>query len=574
MSELLSVEKDFRLQGSTVLEKLSEWVISKGDSRCIYYGEDDRYLTYDELNRMSNKVANGYARLGVKKGDRISVLSKNALVTTITMFAAWKLGALYCPINNSYKGDLLAYIINDTQSKVLFLDQCFVENVNTIRDQIKNLPHLVVHEPKPEEHDFDTALIVQPASVFNMAAMDTLLEAPDNDPEVSVSEFDLAGIIYTSGTTGNPKGVVQNHRWLHSYNYLSLKLHHPDTVIYNDLPLYHVGGAYFNVVRAIWSGCQLALWDRFSPNEFWHRIHKSGATFAQLMDVMIDWLLQAPPSPDDRNNSLFMVGMNPLPANHHEVAKRFGFDFISAGYGSSEIGVGFFGLIDEFGDEPGTPVELQQGFTKDEWRQLYRDLNSKSVVSVEASLKKGFMGVPSPLVEVAVQDGAGKPVAPGAPGQAAFRSRLPDIFFREYFNKPEATHEAMQDGWYHPADIISYDENGLYYFEDRKQGFIRVRGENVSATTVEQQLDKHPMINRSAVVGVPASQGNEEDLAVFIVLKPDAGLSAETLRSWTRQVMPKFMQPKHIRFIDALPVTPTFKVERYKLKQIILAELT
>ncbi len=572
--DLPSLEKDFLSQGKTVLEKLDHWVAFKGDSPCLYYGEAGQIFTYQEFDRLTNQLANGFAKTGVGKGDRISILSKNNLVTTLAMFASWKLGAVYCPINNSYKGDLLAYILNDTGPKVLFLDQQFVADVNAVAERLEKLPLLVVHEPEEGDHDYNAAVTAQPDKSFGALTLNALLDAPDTTPDVPVFETDLANIIYTSGTTGNPKGVVQNHKWMHGYIYGLLRRCHQDEVIYSDLPLYHVGGACFNVVRAVWSGCKLALWDRFSPKDFWRRIHTSGATFAMLMDVMIDWLMQVPPSEEDRNNTLKHVGMMPLPANHHAVARRFGFDFVGIGYGSTELGAGFGGLIDEWPGEQGTPTMLWKGFSKEVIRQHHRELVSdNSLVPGNSTIRKGFMGVPSPLVDVKVVDEEGNPVGPRVPGQAVFRHRLPDMLFREYFNKPEATAEAVRDGWYYPSDLISYDEDGLYYFEDRKQGFIRVRGENLSAVTVEHQLQQHPAIHRSAVIGVPAAEGNEQDIAAFIVLKNGGDLPESCLHEWAEGALPKFMRPRYFRFVEELPVTPTFKVEKYKLKSQMLKEL-
>ncbi len=575
-SDLLLLEKDFLSQGKTVLEKLRHWVDCKGDSPCLYYGEDDRLFTYREFDRLTNQLANGLARLGVRKGDRISILSKNNLVTTLAMFASWKLGAVYCPINNRYKGDLLTYILNDTDPKALLGDQGFVADLNAVKPQLNQLPRIVVHTPKPGDHDFEDAVAAQPDQAFDALNLDALLDGADSAPGIPVDENDLANIIYTSGTTGNPKGVVHNHRWMHNYISGTLALHHPDDVLYSDLPMYHVGGACFNVVRAVWAGCKLALWDRFSPNSFWERMRLSGATHATLMDVMIDWLMKAPPSDRDREHALKVASMNPLPANHNEIARRFGIDFVGAGYGSTELGGGFGALIDELGDELPKSPAWQKGYSREAMRKLFVEVggSAQAIIGAQQPLRKGVMGLPNPLVDVKVVDDDGNPVPPNVPGHAAFRHKLPNMLFLEYFNKPEATAEAVRDGWYYPSDLISYDEDGLYYFEDRKQGFIRVRGENLSAVTVEHQLQRHPAIQRSAVIAVPAAEGNEQDIAAFVVLNNSQDLTEDALHAWSEAELPKFMRPRYFRFVEELPVTPTFKVEKYKLKERLLAELT
>lgn len=574
MLDLVKLEQDYLSQGNTVLEKLAEWVECRGDSVCLYYGEQDRQYSFRAFNALCNQAANGLSALGIQKGSRVSVLSKNAFVTTVAMFAAWKLGALYCPINNNYKGDLLAYIINDTNPKVLLADQQFTGSLNAIQNDIEQIPELVIYEPDTQAHDYDAALSTSPDEVFSSRSLSVLLDSSDDDPNVCVADTDLANIIYTSGTTGQPKGVVQNHRWIHHYNYYGLESAHPDNVIHSDLPLYHVGGALMNVAGAVWAGCCLALWDRFSPESFWSRIRRSGATHAPLVDTMINWLMDAPPSEYDKSHSLKAVNMIPLPSNHNDVARRFGIDFVIAGYGSTELGVGFTGLIDELGDEYPKSAQWEKGYTRQKIRELHAGVGSaKSLINGMLPVKKGFMGTLASLVDVKVVDEAHNEVAPGVPGQVAFRHKLSNMMFREYFNKPEATREAMRGDWYYPSDVVSYDEDGLYYFEDRKQGFIRVRGENLSATTVEQQIHKHPAISRCAVVGVPALQGSEEDIAAFLVLKDAGSTTVDELAQWVRDQLPKFMWPKHLRIVDTLPVTPTFKVEKFKLEQQLKAEL-
>jgi crotonobetaine/carnitine-CoA ligase len=183
------------------------------------------------------------------------------------------------------------------------------------------------------------------------------------------------------------------------------------------------------------------------------------------------------------------------------------------------------------------------------------------------------MGKPMIWLEAAVLNEKGDEVGPGVHGQLKFKGRIPNLIFKEYFNKPEATADAIRDGWFHSGDIVYYDENGIYYFVDRIGGFIRVRGENLSSHTVEGLLSAHPAVNSSAVFPVQAAEGGEEDIAAFIVLNEGAELLEEDFRSWIKTELPKYMWPKHIRFVDTLPVTPSFKVEKYKLKARIMEEL-
>ena len=214
-----------------------------------------------------------------------------------------------------------------------------------------------------------------------------------------------------------------------------------------------------------------------------------------------------------------------------------------------------------------------RGFSKPEIRQRAARLDLPVVPGWREEVRKGFMGRPLAMIEASLLNDQGNPTGPGEPGQVRFRGRLENSILKEYFNKPEATAEAMEDGWFSSGDIVVRDQDGMYRFVDRIGGFIRSRGENMSSHTVEALLNDHPAIGNSAVFPVPSAEGHEEDIAAFIVLNKGAALDEDELRGWIKDEMPRFMQPKYIRFVEDLPVTPTFKVEKYKLKAMIMKEL-
>jgi crotonobetaine/carnitine-CoA ligase len=563
------LEADLAKDGEVIVHKLEEWARTRGDRTFFYYGEEDRRLSFREFNGLANAIAHNLSSMGIQKGDRISLFLMNPLVTALAMFGMWKIGAVYCPINFNYHGRLLSYQINDTEPKLLIAEQCRVPALNDVEAEVPDVP-VVLHQPVEGEHDFDPAC--EDAVLhdgFRPYSFRDLMEGDASNPGIAVDYMDTANIIYTSGTTGPAKGVVQAHRWIHNYIYYNLKFSHPDDVVHNDLPLYHVGGAFANVGRAAWGGCMVAVWDRFSPSEFWQRVEKAGATSAILLDVMMPWLLIPEETADDRRNTLKQVHMQPLPEYHHAFARRFGIDVVSVGYGQTEAGGGFVGLIDELGDEEGTPPELMKGHTREDAWRIAGGLGVP-VVPGGSRIKKGFMGRPSLLLEAAVLDENDRELDPGQHGQLAFRPRLPFLMLEEYFNKPEATLEVFRNLWFHTGDGGYEDEDGSYYFVDRMGGFIRRRGENISSYQIEDIITGHPRVGVCAAFPVPAEQGEEDDIVVYVVSQGE--LSEGDLRAWIEAEMPRFMRPQHIRFVDALPQTPTYKVEKYKLKQRFLEE--
>lgn len=558
-------------QMGLLVRKVEGWAQTQPDKPFFYYGEDDRTYSYGEFNQRANNLAFHLQALGVEKGDRVSLFLQHPFITILVMFSLWKIGAIFCPINFLYRGRLLSYQLNDTRPKLLITENGREPFLNQIGPDLGHLP-VLVYQPAEGDHNFkaeNLSLTLDPR--FQGGVLNDLLSGSHPNPETELNYWDTANIIYTSGTTGPPKGVVQSYRWLQNYCFYGVKLLHADDIVYCDLPLYHVGGAFSLVGRAAWRGCTVAVWDRFSASEFWNRIRKSRATYCLLLDVMMPWLLQPPEKEEDRHNTLRRVHMQPLPEYHQAFAKRFGIDFVNVGYGATEIGYGCAALIDETCNGEGTPEGFRRGFSKEEIRSIADQLDLP-VIPGNIPIKKGFMGRPGRFHELTIAGEHDEPLGVGEYGQILIRNRLPHILLDEYFNRPEATAQVFRNLWFHTGDGAFRDEQGIFYFVDRMGGFIRVRGENISSYQIEDTLNTHPRIVVSAAFPVPADKGLEDDIVVYIVCAPEAELSEEALRSWIEKEMPKYMWPRYIRFIEALPQTPTHKVEKYKLKELFLNE--
>ncbi|RBW48901.1 AMP-binding protein [Marinobacter sp. F3R11] len=550
-------------EGDVPLYQLKRHAFENGDKVFIYYGETGESLTFREMYDRSLNIACGLASLGIQRGQPVSVLTSNSLLAAISMFACWQVGAIYAPINFNLKGKLLSYQISDTAAPVLITDPSFGSELHKIGSDIA--PCHVVFGPDTSGEAGESDVELPNSTVHRL---DTLAASEISLADPGLGPFDPATIIYTSGTTGPAKGVLLPFRWINQYAFAGRSQWTPEDVVYCDLPMYHVGGAYALLVKAVWKGNTVGLWNRFSPSEYWSRIRECGASTGILLDVMIPWLMSAPPSDDDRNNTLNKVHMQPLPANHYEVAKRFGFDFVTCGFGQTESGAGFMAIIDELGDQPGTQPELYKGLSKDELRASAKAAG-RLLVSGEQDLPAGFMGRPSPLVDVAILDEDDNRLPPGQVGQLAFRPRFPGLLLQQYLNKPEATLKAWRNLWFHTGDAVVEGDDGTFRFVDRMGGYFRVRGENVSSYEVESLLVDHPEVRAVAAVPMPAQEGNEDDIAVFIELKEAGSTTENDIATFAADHMPKYMRPRHIRIVDTLPVTPTNKIEKYKLKQMI-----
>ncbi|GAA2098613.1 class I adenylate-forming enzyme family protein [Brevibacterium salitolerans] len=569
--------------GVTLLDRLDHWAERRPEAVCIYDGEAGEEVTYRQFARDTDRMAGSLAALGIRKGDRVSVFTTHSVLAAQTVFACWKAGAIYCPVNFSYRGRLLSYQLNDTGPRLVITDEDLVGRIDEVWAELEE-PGLgaavLGHEGTAgglREHASATAASgtagpdaqgsAEPSGSTGAPRVPwSSLTADLPRPAVTVGPGDPANIVYTSGTTGPAKGVLQPHLWVNQYTFGMRGNLDEDDVVYNDLPMYHVGGAFANFGKAVWAGCETALWNRFSASEFWDRIALRGATSAILLDVMVPWLMKAPPSETDRENTLSKVHMQPLPLHHTEVARRFGIDFVSAGFGQTESGAPLKLLLDECPPGTGTPEHLLRGKRR---ADILADCARRGTTVVDGAqvTVKGAMGYPAAFCEVEVLDSFEKPCAPGQPGELAVRPRIPDLMMLEYIGKPDATAHAWRGGWFHTGDSALREEDGSFRFIDRLGDRIRVKGENLSSFQVEDLLNTHPAVQMSAVFAVPGEEGDEDDIVAYVVPAEGTAVREEDLRAHAEETMPRYMRPRHIRIVADIPRTPTNKIEKYKLRR-------
>jgi carnitine-CoA ligase len=559
---MIEIKSLLEEQEEIIVRRLEDLAEKYPQKSYLFYGEDNRDFTFKEFNQRTNSLARNLQLLGVQKGDIIPVFLRNPMISTFSMFGIWKSGGIYSPINYNYKGDLLLYQLKDTKAKVVITERKLVSFIYEIIDQT-NIETVIIYSPQNVEN-----------KKLNGSEVDfwTLTTGNTENLNTDLMYWDIANIIYTSGTTGKPKGVVQSYRWMNQYTFYRRRFFNEEDVIYNDLPLYHVGGAFFNVIAATWAGAKVALWDKFSGKDFWERIRLCEATSILLLDVMIPYLMNANKESTDRYNTVNKVYMQPLPQHHHQVARRFGFDIVMSGFGQTESGQGAVGVIQELTEGEGTPEELYKGRSHEEIIKVCERLGVE-VRNGSENLVKGYMGKPSMLIEATILNEQDEECEVGVVGQLAFRSRFPNAIFEEYYNNIDATLKVNRNLWFHTGDACYKNKEGTLFFVDRMGGIIRVKGEFVSSYQVEDYINNHPNVAISAVFPIPAKVGDEDDIVIFIVLKEGKTLTEYDINDWIKAHLPKYMWPKYIRFVSELPRTPSSKIEKFKLRKILEDEL-
>ncbi|MBZ6496811.1 class I adenylate-forming enzyme family protein [Natrinema longum] len=524
----------------------------------LIYGPDDRHVTYRELDTTANRIANGLQELGVEHGSNVSLMAAHPLETLFGMFGINKAGGVYSPINFEYEGETLSYQLDDTDPDVLVLEDRYLERLGAVRNDLETDPELVVIETATET----------PETSLETTAFADLRDEPADDPNVDVSWDDTASIVYTSGTTGMPKGVVIPHRWIFA-NYIAPKRAFlgSEDVVHTSLPLYHIGGVYADVVAGLMAGGSVALWDRFSPQEFWDRIDEYDATSATLISVMMPWLLNAPETDSDHRNTLSKVHMQPLPEEYEAMAERFGFDVVTVAFAQTETGSPIVGVI-RTDDHGGTPEEYRIGYTPDEVEERARELNLPVVEGID---EERYMGrVREDIVDVAVLDTRGREVGPGEVGELCVRPKQPGLLLKRYHAKPNRTLQAMENLWFHTGDAAYRDEAGNYYFVDRLGDVIRRRGENISSMQIQDAVATHEHVEAAAVFPIPAPEGGEDRIGLAVEPRADVDITPASIATHLDGRLPEFMHPDETYIVDEIPTTETNKMRKVELRDQLL----
>ena len=363
-----------------------------------------------------------------------------------------------------------------------------------------------------------------------VTSFEAFFDAPDDPVDVKVYPSDPQNIIYTSGTTGVSKGALGPQKfWIVvAEQLLPLREGGRDDVFFTFLPLYHMNGQCLTTLTALLAEGQVVLSDKFSATRFWDDIRKYGATQFNYLGAVIPILDKQPEKPGDIDNPVriaFGAGCPQPVMDRFE--KRFGLKCME-GFGMTEIGI---------------PVHTT----------LY-------------DRRPGSCGKPLPIYDIRLFDDDDNEVPAGVPGEIAFRPLEPYTMMLEYYNMPDKTLECCRNLWFHTGDLARRDEDGYLYFVDRKKDALRRRGENISSFEVERAINTHPKVLESAAVAVK-SELAEDEVKICVVLKPGESLTPEELIVYANDRMPHFAVPRYIEFMDALPKTPTERVQKYLLKE-------
>ena len=485
-------------------EVLAAQVAARADHPFIRH--DGWAVSYAEFDRLSNQAAHALRGLGVAPGDRVTLGLGNSVEYLVAAFGALKAGAILHSINPALGAAELGYILGHAAPRVLVADAASVAPLRPLAAA--------------------AGATLAAIGVGGEVALDALWAAQPATPvAVALAPDDPSTLLYTSGTTGRPKGVLFRHGSTGgaARHFIELLGIGADDTLLAVTPLFH-GNAWGAATTALAAGATVAFPKAFKASAFWPLVHEVRATVLYTLGTILAILLRQEATPLERDNPLRVIlGLGSAPIREQVIA-RFGVVDVAECFGSTDAGV-------------------------------------VTMTPRGAAPRPGSAGPAVPGVTLRIVDDGGTPLPPRTPGEILVDS---PHRMAEYFRDPERTAVALAGGWFHTGDLGWLDEDGWLYFVDRKRDVIRRGGENMSSALIEKTLCQHPAVAEAAVIGVPDAVLGQEVKAFIVATAP---VSADELRAFAAERLAKFQVPRLWEFRDALPKTPTQRVEKYKLRE-------
>jgi acyl-CoA synthetase (AMP-forming)/AMP-acid ligase II len=509
---------------STIPSIIRHHARTRSDRVALHF--EGRRLTYAELDRDASRIANALIAAGVRPQGRVALLAKNSVAFFELWFGAAKADAVLVPVNFRLAPPEIAYVVNDARAEILLVGSDFYAAVEKVERELKTVRQIIAidggHPGWPSYADWSA-------------------RHSDRDPDLPIAPHGCAIQMYTSGTTGHPKGAQLSHANLLSLLPVAIEGFgdwHEGDVSLVCMPLFHIGGSGWALV-GLYRGVENVVTRDPDPAAILKIIAKHGVTKAFFVPAMILFLLQVPEcrATDFSSLELIVYGASPAPIElMRNALKVFGCGFAQV-YGLTET----TGAITYLGPEEHLPDAVER-------------------------LKS--CGKPMSGVEIRIVDPAGRDVPPGEVGEIVCRT--PQVMLG-YWNLPEASHQAIRDGWFHTGDAGYRDRDGYIYIYDRVKDMIVSGGENIYPAEVENALFGHPAVADVAVIGVPDEKWGEQVKAI-VVRKPGVDVTDREIIDFARERIAHFKAPRTVDFVEALPRNPSGKILKRELRKPYWAE--
>jgi fatty-acyl-CoA synthase len=489
--------------------------------------DGDSTWTYAQFLDRCDRWSGVLQRLGIRSGDRVAYLSPNSHAQLESFYAVPQLGAVLVPLNYRLTADDFVYLINHSGSRMVCADRDYLATIDSIRSRLPCVEHCVALNGEAKDWlAYEAALKASPAEFVR--------------PEIR--ETDLLTINYTSGTTSRPKGVMITHRnaWMNSIGTLvHQSMTCADRYLWT-LPMFHANGWTF-VWTVTAAGASHVCLRKVEPR----------AVFELMAREQITMLSAAP---------TVLISLANAPEDARRLAPK-GIRVVTAGAPPAAS------TIQRLEEELGWTITHAYGLTETapfitvcEPRKEHASLTISGRAAIKA--RQGVELITSGELRVVDEEGNDVPCDGITQGEIVARG---NVIMAGYYNDPEATEQALRDGWFHSGDAAVVHPDGYVEIRDRLKDVIISGGENISSIEVEGVLLQHPAVQEVAIVGLAHERWGEAPHA-FVVLKQDAHADESELREFARANLAHFKAPHSVTFLSELPKTATGKIQKYILR--------
>ena len=481
----------------------------------------DERIRYAELDARANKIANALLALGLPKGAKVAILSRNLLDYGAAFFGVARTGYVLVNVSVLYAPEELTFVLNKADTDVLIFDPFLSEKVEAVREATPRIRKRI-------------SIGVAPNVADSQDLDDFIRDAQATPPNVKIDETDPFCMTYTGGTTGRPKGVLCSHR---ARNITAHTVMVEEAIDERDVvaivtPLFHVAALNIMFQPAILAGATTVFITRWSAQAFMDNASEHGITAAFMVPTQASTLVRDPAFDAVKLRiwrKLSFAGA-PMPDwVQRELKTKLPNLLLTQIYGQSEMGV----------------IAVLRDWYLPE--------------------KLGAVGRQPYNVDIAVVDPQGKPVKPGEMGEIVSRG---DNIMLEYYNEPEQTAAFFKlgDGWGWSGDVGVIDEDGFVTLIDRSKDMIISGGENVYPKEIENALYEHPAVAECAVFGVPDDKFGEVPIG-YVMLKNGESVDEAVLIEFCAQRLARFKRPRAIKFVEDFPKTPIGKIQKNILRE-------
>lgn len=494
------------------------------DSEAFVEFERGRRFSFEQLNQRCNRIANALVQRGVKPGERVATLLKNGIEFIETYYAVAKIGAVLVPVNWRLVAKEISYILTDAGATALLYDTDFDATVSQLQgsDALSIGSYIRVNATGSETE------LPAFAEDYDLATG----AATNDEPEIGAYDDDLIFIMYTSGTTGHPKGVMHSHRcmlWAELTSLTTSDMRGEDRFLL-PMPMFHVG-ALVPASQLVHRGATGVIMRDIDMEGMFKAIEQENVTITMSVPALLQFMLVAPQREQCDMSSIRWIatGASPVPVSLIEQYEDIGIDIYQA-----------YGLTESCG--PGT---------------LLLPADGKS--------KVGSCGKPQMHTEAKVVTDAGNEVTPGS-GEVGELILAGPHMMLGYWNKPEATAEALKDGWLYTGDLCTVDEDGFITICDRKKDMVISGGENIYPAELENVLAGSPEVQEAAVIGLKSEKWGETPLAI-IVAAPGTSPTSDSIKAYCKENLAGYKVPQLFEFVGTLPRNASGKLLKPQLRE-------